>query len=726
MQLNRPLFFISFCYMTGIFASSLFPTNWLMLLLVIIPAVILYIIFFLKNKKADWAILSLFFILGMLYYAVYTGYFPGNHIKKYIEGNGNYINSVDVVVDEDPALSGNRLYFSAELISAFENGKKIENISGKVRVTLERKMGEDIEYGDVLHITGQLRAPEGIKNEGEFDYKKYLENRKIYYTIYAKQDNVIKTGRTIKNYFYYFSCKIKHRLIEIIYKSMPYEQAEIADGILLGNERTIPYDVYDKFNATGTVHILAVSGLKVGLVAAFIFLVLKLFRVKRKISAIITVVIITVFTVITGMPASAVRATIMSYAVLLCLAMERDSDIYTSLAVAAMAILLFKPVDLFDLGFQLSFLATFGIIYCNEYFMGFMKKLPVYIAEPLAITFTAQVFIVPALAGTFHMVSLVSVAANFLIVPITSLIIMLGLVMWFFGVFSLALAKIFGASLWLLVKAMMLAVDLLSSVPYAAISMKSFSAAFVILYFVFFLVLPNNDIDMKIKKISLKAVLGIILLLSAVMHIFYAGSGLRFYGLDTRGLNAGFVKTTDNKKILILCGSEKSRAGAGLYGVRNTIIPFLKSEGINNIDYLVLLSAVPDTEYINRNFRVYRTIYGHGIMLEKPGNDTIIEVNTNGVNINCGGKNIVFSRYFERGARYEQNSVMYICSSPQDAKIELAGDSVYMLNSANLQNYKPIHGSNIIDLLKTGMAKVTIKGQNEKDVAYPYREKSSY
>ncbi len=719
MQLNRPIFFVCLFYMAGIFAAAIAPISWLVSLLILLAALIIYLLFFLHKDKADFLVFILFFMLGMLCYSMYTAYFPPNHISKYIAKNGNNINAVDVVVGEDPAIADNRVYFSADIINAYGDNKKIENLSGKIRVTIEEKLGTGIEYGDVLNIKGVLREPGGIKNAGEFDYKKYLENRKIYYTIYAKQDNVLKIGKKTGNYLYYFSYRIKHRLVDIMYSSIPFDEAKILDGIMLGNERRIPYEVYDRFNTTGTVHILAVSGLKVGLIALFVFLVLKAARVNRKISALVTVIIITVFTIITGMAASAVRATIMSYAVLLCLAMERDADVFASIAAAAMVILLVKPVDLFDIGFQLSFLATFGLIYCNKYFMGFFKFMPEYAAEPLAITLTAQIFLVPPLAYTFHMISLVSLIANFFIVPLTSLIIMIGLVMWSFGTVSMWAARVFGASIWLIVKSMMFIVNFLASVPFAAISVKTFNPGFVVFYYIFFLILPHSDIDIKLRKISLKAVLGFALLAWAGIHIIYGGSDFKFYGLDTRGINAAFVKTQDNKKILMICGAANARAESGLYSLRNTVIPFLKHEGVNTIDYLILLSAGKNTEYINKNFRVMKTIYGHGIMLEKLGENTDIEINTNGVNINYNGRRIIFARHFDSGFRYEQNAVIYLCSLPGESLVLPAGDSIYFVNSNGLKfSNEKEPGANwaghMIDLAKTGMAEVILTGHGKK------------
>ena len=236
-------------------------------------------------------------------------------------------------------------------------------------------------------------------------------------------------------------------------------------------------------------------------------------RVKRKAAAAITLVFITAFAVITGAGASIVRATIMAYVVLIGLMLERDIEIYNSLAIAALLILFFNPADLYDAGFQLSFLATLGLVYYAEWISGFFPQVPDQVKETVCATIAAQVFLTPVMACTFHQVSVISLLANFFVVPLSGIISILGFVMWMLGTVSLAAARIFGGSIWALIKTMKFVVDVMAAVPYAAVSVKTLPAAITILYYVFFLILPYRDIDVRIWKISGKAALGAVLLI---------------------------------------------------------------------------------------------------------------------------------------------------------------------------------------------------------------------
>ncbi|MEI7542141.1 MAG: ComEC/Rec2 family competence protein [bacterium] len=717
--MNRPLLFITFALILGMAIAGFTSLNCIVAISLLIIVIILYAIF---SKKYSQLIFIVFIFLGLALFSFQNTYISTNDIRVYMAhiDKNTKITGVKVYVKDDPECNDNKTYFTGKLLSVFENGREITGLRGKIRVTIEKNLGFIPKYGDVLYIKGQLRPPVEPKNLGEFDYKRYLKYKQVFYTVFAKDTACEKQSFEIDNYFKYYSYKIKEKLLEIIYSSIPKAEAEIMNGLMLGNQRVIPDDIYDKFKITGTVHILAVSGMNVGLIALFIFLLLKILKVKRKVAAVITLLFITVFAIITGAGASIVRATIMGYVVLLGLIMEKDTDLINSLSIAAFILLIFNPSNIYDVGFQLSFLATFGIIYFIDWVENLFKGLPKWLSGTLASTIAAQLFLSPVMADTFHQVSIISVLANIFIVPLAGMISILGFAMWLFGSISLQIGKVFGATIWLMIKGMMLIVDILAAIPYAAISVKTMPVVLSFLYYIFFLILPFEDINMKIKKVNLKISLAVVICVWMSLHILMPELKAKFYALSVRGINATIFVTAENKKILML-GSDDYKNN---FGVKNTVVPFLRYKGINNIDELVLYSVEnkKNLEALKRSF-VIKSIYADNLSYEtatafektklidgefnvKEDGRTSISFTPISTEITAGDKSLLFIKSLTSDIEKKSDCIIYSCQVDKRTILGLAKRNMCVINSGNGGFYrKPsvITGENLWDLSEKGM-----------------------
>ncbi len=694
--MNRPLVFVAVSLMAGIWAAAALNINPFISL----SALIFFAgIYFFKRK--DILILALFAALGAMLFGCRHNLFPSNHIRNIDVKNAS---GTEVVIDDVPRESEKRVYFNADVRKVYFKDYALENVEGRARVSVEKKMGGNFEYGDVLEIKGSIRQPSPPRNEGGFNYGEFLEKKGIYHVIYAKDYNTEKKGEDIKNYFVYYSLKVKKRLLDIIYSSLPRGEAKILDGIMLGNQKAIPDDIYDKFKITGTVHILAVSGMNVGLIALFIFFVLKLFRVKRKAAAAVTMVFVAVFAVITGADASIVRASIMAFVMLTAVIIERDADVMNSLAAAAFIILIFSPSDLFDVSFQLSFLATFGLIYMTTWAMEFFRNIPKPLAVVVVTTITAQVFLVPVLVNVFNQFSLISVIANIFIVPLSSLITILGFVMWAAGTISAETSRVFGASIWALVKAMLFIIDWLSKIPYAAVSIRGLPAVFILFYFLFFLTLPHSDIDLKIRKISLKACAGIFLFAWAVLHLLYPAAAGKYYVISARGVDSVFLNTKGNSKILFLgYGDYKDT-----FAVKNTAVPFLRHKGINNIDFLVLYSLKnsENIKILRRNFAVKRVLRDEGSYKSNFVVDgkTVMHTGRYKAEVKAENDTFIFTKLLTRGLSQRQGAEIYACFYSKEKLLKTARKNKIFINSLNRKWPLKLKNENIYDAGQNGMA----------------------
>ena len=694
--MNRPIIFITFAYVLGVLLAGILHPPLILTLVVFAAALLLLALPQFRNRFIYFIIV--FALLGAFRYSYFTGYIPPNDIRKVIPGKTG---SFEVYVSEFPEENEERIYFTGDLVGVDGTNGRMQNIRGKIRITVEKNLPVKIDYGDTLKVFSQIKAPELPKNPGQFDYREYLKKRGVFYTAYAKVQNV-ETISVGGNPFVKFSFALKKRLVEIIYASLPFEEAKILDGIMLGNQRAMSDEVYDSFKITGTVHILAVSGMNVSLVALFIFFMLKLFGIKIRPAAVLTLISVAVFTVITGGGASITRAAIMAAFVLAGYIIDRDADVLNSLCAAALVILILNPQDVYDIGFQLSFLATFGLVYLSEYLKNQMPAIPEAVSLTVSSSLAAQLILIPSMANIFHQVSVVSLAANIFIVPLASMITILGFAMWLAGFAGVWLTKIFGASIWLLIKVMMFIVSTLAKIPYAAVSVKTLPLIFIICYFAFIISLPHEDLNFRFKKINGKFIFGLMLCLWFCIHLTLPDFRFGWYALSTRGINSVFCVSHMNKKVVVLGVDDENKNGA----VKNVIIPFLRYKGVNNIDEL-LLYDIKNRETIDalkRNFHIKNISEAPQDLDRALDKDTNLHAGSYFVEIGYKAKAFIFSKMLIPSYSAGSSKYVYLCSGNTDLLKNTSKDNTYIVNSGNQKYGKPpFYNDNVWDVIRKGI-----------------------
>jgi competence protein ComEC len=225
---------------------------------------------------------------------------------------------------------------------------------------------------------------------------------------------------------------LQHNLAENMSYGLPEVSSALLRGIMLGEKTEISREIKDMFSDTGVMHILAVSGLNVGMVAViFYFILTVLFRLKKKQASFILIFILVIFAQVTGSQASVNRAVVMAIIGLIAVILERDRDMLNSICLAALLLLLYDPHGLFNVGFQLSFAATLGIILFTPKLMVMMKPLGKIISGSLAVTLGAQAAVTPLIIYYFHKFSIVSPLANLAVVPLVGVITGIGFASYF-------------------------------------------------------------------------------------------------------------------------------------------------------------------------------------------------------------------------------------------------------------------------------------------------------
>jgi len=470
MHPSKIFFSFLLCFIGGVFWQSFWPlgTNGLWLGLAILSAVLIpnY-----KNKKIIFIFLAgMFFLSG----AVRTQW-ELQKVEKIKEPTQVLEATVKIIAEPDK-----KEYYQNLLVEAREDEFLSERSKKLTRILIRAELSKDFEYGEKIKINCQ---PETVKNSGsEFDYKMYLAKDEIYYL--CKKAKIEKTNLIEENLYFYF-IKIRKILEEKIDQAIPQPEASLANGILFGGNR-LSEEKQDIFSKTGMTHIVAVSGYNVTIIAQYLMLLGIWLGFWRKQAFYFAFLGIIIFVAMIGFPSSAVRAGVMGLLILWAIKNGRLANADNALILAGGIMLLINPLLLrWDIGFQLSFLATLGLIKMGPFWERFLIGKPKFLGlvEIVLMTVSAQIFVLPILIYNFKLLSVVSLLANLAVLPIIPFAMLLSFLTALGGLIFPLLGQIFGYSAYFLLKYVIEAVEWMSGFDWAFLEINNFSVAGVIFWY---------------------------------------------------------------------------------------------------------------------------------------------------------------------------------------------------------------------------------------------------
>ena len=338
---------------------------------------------------------------------------------------------------------------------------------GRVQVLTNRF--SDFKYGDTLYVSGVLKIPEPFD---DFNYKEHLAAKGIYAVMrYPKIEFIEQSGFSVLGMVFRF----KERMQGVLYSSISSPQSTLLGAMILGDKRLLSDETKERLNRAGIRHITAVSGMHVAVLSGVLmslFLGLGLWRYQ---SFVLTVILISLFIILTGLQASAIRAGIMGGMFLLGQVIHRRSISVRALIMAAAFMLFLNPKLLMhDIGFQLSFLAVFGIILFLPVFQRMLRATPNALGarDILGMTFAAQMFTLPLLIYNFGYVSLISPLTNLLLVPFIPLLLSLGFLFLIAGIILQPLGFILSFPVSLLLLYFTGVIDAVAAFPLSTVSFR--------------------------------------------------------------------------------------------------------------------------------------------------------------------------------------------------------------------------------------------------------------
>lgn len=315
---------------------------------------------------------------------------------------------------------------------------------------------ETFRYGDELEIRGKLQTPSA---EGDFSYRDYLARRGIHSLLSYPQVSLL--ARDKGQSWLAFLYRLKRRTQAIIAAIFPEPEAGLLTGILLGSDEGIPQSLMEQFRATGTAHIIAISGFNIAVISACLVKICSRF-LQRYVALTVSLSVILLYTILVGADPPVVRAALIGGLSSLALITGRKSDAPTSLAVAAVAMTAWQPFVLWDTGFLLSFVASLGIMVYASRFQQWvetalerttwsetLQRALRFASETVFTTLAAQLTTLPLMLIFFHQFSLLSLLANTLVLPVQPALMYLGGAAAMVGWVSLRVGQVLGWAAWL-------------------------------------------------------------------------------------------------------------------------------------------------------------------------------------------------------------------------------------------------------------------------------------
>lgn len=311
-----------------------------------------------------------------------------------------------------------------------------ENIS-YTRLTLKLPTGEDI----YVESEKSYNYLDNVKATGTINIK--LLNKDRY--IFTLEDAIIEANYRENNLVLAGVSSVRQKIVDIFNSSLDIQSSSLILGVVFGIRDTMPKDFSDKLSTTGLLHVVAASGMNVTILAGVVNAFLAFF-LKRKTALILSIVAIGIYCILSGLEPSIIRASIMGTIALFSRLIGRKDYALISLSVAASVMLLVSPILIFDIGFQLSFLATLGLIFIVPMFEGISwirkyKRNP--ILESLFVTLSAQIATLPIILNNFGSFSLISIPANILALWSVPFIMVLGAIGAVIGLFVKAIGVFF-------------------------------------------------------------------------------------------------------------------------------------------------------------------------------------------------------------------------------------------------------------------------------------------
>lgn len=467
------------------------------------------------------------------------------------------------------------------------NGKEV---TGKTLVTFTGNDFSNLQIGDNYEFSGKLRTPFKAGNPSQFDYGKYLRNFDTFTVFYTDNAKLLNGRLTLKWKFYQNLNKLRNKIINVHAKYLKSPNLEILGGIVFGDDAVAPPDyIKASFVNSGLLHILAASGMNVAFIYGFWVFFMRRIRAPFKLTVLTGMGVVIIYTFMTGLGASVIRAALMLLFILAGKLIDRDAHTVSLLAFVAMLMLIYNPAFINDVGFQLSFIVTFGLLTtANVIFEKYKEsRIPDWLIAAILIPVIAQIWVAPIQMFYFNTFSTYSVLANVLSMPFLSVISFGGFISSIIAILTPFTDKICMLSdiiLNFILNILVFISDFFAGLPHSLLTTTHPNIFQLFIYYGIVLFVTMSIKTGFNKRLVSTCILLFTILLLSLINI--PSNDLQIIAFDVQNADCFLIKTPRNKYFIIdtgRAGYKGSKAQAN-----SIIIKYLKDRGIKNIEGMII------------------------------------------------------------------------------------------------------------------------------------------
>lgn len=634
------------------------------------------IIIYIKHNK-NIRILMFFIII----FSVYVCYLENNYLEIKKTYNKQQIRIQGIIIS-----NGNQKKYKTQYkirVVKTYNFKTGEVKRKKFNLICDVKGNKEyigLKFGDEITFNSSFEAPYTERNEGGFDYSSYLKTKKICGTVSTKKEEIKILGRDNVNIFGKFINDFRSGLINRIYKILPEEEAGLCACLLLGEKAGISSETELYFREASLSHTLAISGAHISYILLGFSTFLSCLKIHKRWARYCICILLVCFMFLAGCTPSVSRACIMAILNIIAEILFIKSDTFNNLGISALVILIFNPYSLFDIGFQLSFGGTIGIVVFVELLYNIKLKLKgitkkkestkkekkrttkkyseceyktlIYIEQTTIMSLAANIVIIPIMAYHFNTISLTFIISNLLATPIMGICLILGMIFCVSLIIE-PIAYVVAFLLKPLLKIFIFIAEISSKIPLTKFLIPTPKIWQIIIYYLIIIMYFFKEDILKIYPILKNKYKKIIILL-----IFFIILPYIFTILPTNKLTINFIDvgqgdstliTTPSKKKIIIDGggSEFATFDVG----KQTLLPYLLNKSILNVDYLLFTHF--DSDHCQGLFTILENIRVKNVIIGEQGKDSenfdkflklIDSKHTNVIKVKAGDK-IVIDKY---------------------------------------------------------------------------------
>lgn len=487
----------------------------------------------------------------------------------------------------------------------------------KFYINIKRNKAGKLKYGDLISLKGKYLIPSKARNYKGFDYREYLKTKKIYGTIKIDSYKIIEKNNL--NYFLIISNNIRGFIINKSNSLLSKETSALLNGILLGDKSGIEEDIIEDFKESNLSHLLAVSGAHTGYIIIGITFLLNKSRFSKRWIYKLTIFSLILYMFITNFAVSVVRACLMSIFVLVANLFYRKADLTNTISLSLLIILIVNPFSINEIGLQLSYLGTIGIILLSKNIESILikTKLNKSFAKLLSVSVSAQCLIMPVMALKFNKISLTFFVSNILASQLLGINIILGFITIFISSISISIGSMFVVLLNFSLKALISIAGFSAKIPLNSIIVKT--PYLITIIFLYTAILSLNymyskgklDLFQKgffilIRSKNFKRVLVVVILLIFLFNLYQSISQeLEIHFIDVGQGDSCLIITPSNKKILIDGGEGKT----------DVLLSYLLDRRIKTIDYIIISHF--DSDHCNGLIDIIQSLKVKNIMIAK-------------------------------------------------------------------------------------------------------------